>query len=289
VAQRDASLGNAMRLEFLSQNLSTDVKRLVEAALAQGWTVMPVNASEVNAFLQDASIHGAGVGQHFMGGEVNSIQSQSSNFTMIAPMYPLEVTAQATGGELVRQDQTFQRAIERAQSAYLLTYQVTRPADGSTRRLQVHCLRPDIQVRVPTAVVSGTPEGAAAARALRYLSDGEEHAELPVSLRLTEVREAGGEHAMGQLEVAVDLHGLMDLIERPGTGQVRLTIAVDMRDRPPFVHHGTSMLERSGDGETWYYSAPLKWPSDAVQLAVVVEELTSGAWGAAKLQLPDPD
>jgi hypothetical protein len=33
--------------------------------------------------------------------------------------------------------------------------------------------------------------------------------------------------------------------------------------------------------ETWDYQVPLRWPQGAATLAVTVEDLGSGAWGAA--------
>ncbi len=51
---------------------------------------------------------------------------------------------------------------------------------------------------------------------------------------------------------------------------------------------GTAIHGREGEvPESWVYSFPLEWPAaSGSSLAVMVEELASGLWGGAILELP---
>lgn len=107
-----------------------------------------------------------------------------------------------------------------------------------------------------------------------------------------------GEMASGELEVVAEL-ALGDedsettfavslvTAEAPASGaRWAITLLAPAVDQEPLIHH--SLVEWSQTAAAgWVYFARLAVPEDLQDAAVAVEDLTSGAWGAAMVDLTD--
>jgi hypothetical protein len=178
--QIDPVFAQSMRTEYPTLSLDTNVRELVEVALSYGWTVMPVNASKTT-FLRGADIDGSGKAQQMSGVSVNSIAAQAGDFRQVAPTYPLRVIAGATGGELVMNENQLETALYHTKAAYLVTYQVDRPADGRLHRLEIHCARPGLRLLGRSLAPSGSLRGVSATRARRLLAGEALEGNLPLA------------------------------------------------------------------------------------------------------------
>lgn len=305
VSQVDPFFGRSMRMEYTNRGLQQYVKQIIAVALGHGWTVMPVLSTQPTSFLYGSDVTGAGRVDHFTGVESTSIDSQESSFQTDSPGYPLAMVAEATGGEMVRRFEVLDTAITRVRSAYYLSYQVERPADGRIHLLQIQCSRPGAELHFARAVASGTLKSVATARGQRLLQTaaggvepGREDATaaqaleaagtMPVSLTLSNVREADRGVRIARLEVTADLGEMAELLAASGKGTMRVSVIVQVESRAPFAHHQEMPLVRTGSGNLWRFTTDLKWPDSAEQLAVVTEELSTGIWGAATIPLPEP-
>ncbi len=288
IGQVDQQLARMMRLEEAgARTLEPDLRRVVELALAAGWTIVPLNSAAPEAFLFGADVDGTSKVQHFNGVSPSQIDTQEHDFEMENPVYPLRLAAEATGGELVRSGDELAGAIGRVGSAYLLSYQVARPRDGTLHRLTVRCLRPEVSTRAQSAVPAGTPEGLAAERGRQLLAGEGERGELPSQLRLLHFRPGRGETRQGEVEVGVALATARSLLPDPGLARLRLTLVVDLADEAPFVHH-RELPFPAAEQEPWLHAFPVRVPPAARAVAVVVEELATGLWGAATAPIPPP-
>jgi len=61
-------------------------------------------------------------------------------------------------------------------------------------------------------------------------------------------------------------------------------VGVGTGDGPPFILHRIETVTTP----SWKYTVPLEWMGGGGRLAVVVEDLGSGAWGAVTKELPGP-
>ena len=75
-------------------------------------------------------------------------------------------------------------------------------------------------------------------------------------------------------------------LTRAGTPnlKVRVSVGISVENREPAFHHLLPELVAVGDGGSWLYRIPITFPHQAIRLAVVVEDLDSGAWGAEVAQ-----
>ncbi|MEJ2189296.1 MAG: hypothetical protein P8Y93_07720 [Acidobacteriota bacterium] len=282
--QIDPVFAQSMRTEYPTLSLDTNVRELVEVALSYGWTVMPVNASKTT-FLHGADIDGSGKAQQMSGVSVNSIAAQAGDFRQVAPTYPLRVIAGATGGELVLNENQLETALDHTKAAYLVTYQVDRPADGRLHRLEIRCSRPGLRLLGRSFAPSGSLRGVSATRARRLLAGAPIEGTLPVAAEVKNITKAKKGQRLGELEVVTDIGDLRKVLSPLGLGRMRVTVVVEIEDSAVFVNHQEMDLVWNEVGNRWVFSASLKWPKRATRLAVVVEELVSSTWGAEIVSL----
>ena len=282
--QLDPVFAQSMRTEYQTLSLEKNVRDLVEVALSYGWTVMPVNASKTT-FLHGADIDGSGKAQQMSGVSVNSIDAQAGDFRQVAPTYPLRVIAAGTGGELVLNENQLETALDHTKAAYLVTYQVDRPADGRLHRLEIRCTRPGLRLLGRGFAPSGSLRGVSATRARRLLAGEPIEGSLPVAAEVKNITKAKKGQRLGELEVVTDIGDLRQVLSPLGLGRMRVTVVVEIEDGAAFVNHQEMDLVWSEVGDRWVFSASLKWPKRATRLAVVVEELVSSTWGAEIVSL----
>lgn len=284
VSQIDPYMAAKMRTDYAALSLEADVRQIVEVALAYGWTVMPVNATR-STFAYGADVDGTGKSQHHMGVGAGSVAAQQSDFQQVAPNYPLQIMASATGGEMIASPDQFGPALDLISGAYHVTYQADRPADGRLHRLEIRCTRPGVRLRGRHYAASGSLRGVSSTRARRIL-DGEDIAGgLDISAAVVNVSRSSRKYHEGDLRVTAALGGLRATLSQLDLGEVRITLVVDVGRASPFISHQEFPVEWDEVQNIWEYSSGFRWPRNAHRVAVVVEELVTSTWGSAVVDL----
>jgi hypothetical protein len=278
---------------FLGQLLPTSTSPMVDtiSALlaARGWIAMPFS---LRGYTSAASRNLAGA--DLQGGFSQRAASRPSQ-NLIAqvalehPMDPLETYADATGGEVISSVGKIESALDHLSDLWLFTYQVDRPADGKAHRLKIRSRSKDVVVRTARIVSAGTPVEVAGTRALDALLARGTGGDLPIGLKIATGPDSkkGRKTRSGRLEVRVKLGDLPKVLEKMGSGEMRVTVAVWEQKTIPFVHHDQKPLEKAAiSGDVWAYSAPIEWPATATKYSVFVEELKTGASGSAIASFP---
>ncbi|HUF79288.1 MAG TPA: VWA domain-containing protein, partial [Thermoanaerobaculia bacterium] len=198
--------------------------------------------------------------------------------------------AAATGGELVGDPLQLADLLARLDRRWALSFPV---APGEPREVEV---RAAARGRAAGATlrasqwVGTVPPGSVAAMRVRRVLDGrlEEGGGLPVEAAFEAARAGVGE---GRLTVrvgspSVRLEGPEGAPEAGATGQtgtsLRATVGVAREGRDPLVFH--QIVERPGDPaeDESLLQLPVTLPAGAEsRVAVLVEELSTGRWGAA--------
>jgi hypothetical protein len=137
-------------------------------------------------------------------------------------------------------------------------------------------------------VIAAKSEEASAGRAVRELSAPKKLAKdaIPVTADVSPEERLDKGRTKGKLVVSADFAAIADALERVGPPRVRVTIAVEIPGKPPFVSHEDVTIDHSGEGTVWYYEAGITWPKEATRVSVTVEELGTGFAGGAVAALP---
>jgi hypothetical protein len=284
VEQIDPGLAAPLRTDYPTLSLEADVKQMIEVALSYGWTVLPVNSSAAD-FIYEAEIGGAGRVQHFQGVSGSAISTQTGDFSQVAPTYPLRIIARATGGEVIINDERFVRALDHIRGAYMVTYQVDRPADGRLHRLEIRCTRPGVKLRGRRYAASGSLRGVAVTRAQRFLAGEKIEGGLDMTAEVHNITNGAKGQRTGDLDVSADLRELRSVLSALDLGQMRVTVVVEIEHGSPFIHHQEIDLDWNQTGDMWQFGAGFKWPKRATRAGIVLEELVTSTWGAATITL----
>jgi len=277
----DASFGPA----------SEEIQRVLAA---HGWTVVPMAVGGLAAAdLADAAVAGRERYRQFAGSKYSiaggraytGTSGQGSLFT--SPLAPLVDLADATGGDLVVDERKLGDAVRGLGERYVVTYQLSDPPDGLVRDLEISVRRPGIRVDAPRYVAEVSPEAVAVLRARRLLEGAERTGDLPTVVESTR-GEAKGDTVPVRLRATVDLGPLDAVREKLSGTSVRATVAVLLPDGRVFVNHQAARQNLS-HLEDWHYDATLNVPTGSTLAALVVEELTTGAWGGGATSFPAGD
>ncbi len=216
---------------------------------------------------------------------------------LIKPEAPLELMADVTGGAVVTSEEQLAEAVRRLLGRFELTYRprasrlaLARELTQSPRggaglaQVSVRALRPGLTVRARRWVSIGLPPAVTAARLRRLLAGekAEEGLDVEAVLQLPTAEE--GQPSAGELDVRVRRREL----GRRGGGAAadlvdpafRITVAIaasggDAREYQEVVVGRTPL-----DSEVWRFLSPLELPADATEVAVLVEAIFDGIWGA---------
>ena len=205
------------------------------------------------------------------------------------PNEPLLTVADRTGGQVVSATEKLPQAIETVGGAYLVTFRSQAPADGATHPLEVASAAGDLRVRAPRAVLAAPPQAASAGAAVRALSAPPAAGSLPIQVTVVDIERAEKGRMRGHLEVSADLASIAEALETLGPGRVRVTVAVEHSKGAPFTQTEEADLDHSGDGTLWTYESAIVWPPEATRVAVMIEELKTGARGSGAAELPKGD
>ena len=90
---------------------------------------------------------------------------------------------------------------------------------------------------------------------------------------------------MAETTVTVAFDPIAPLFVEGGTRALRFSFAVLGKNGEPFIHH--QLTNAVGHLGGMYLDVPIRWSKTPVALAVVAEDLGSGAWGGAVVRFEE--
>ena len=255
---------------------------LARQLAAAGWTVVSMRGG-LNAEIASEAAMGSGnsVVANFMSGNGNT--GLPTRGLQLRPVEALVTFAEATGGDLVADTTKFGSTIDALANRITLTYQVSRPVDGVVRQIDIRPRREGLTVNAARYASSSTPELVATTRASSLLDDVQLEGDLPVTAKLQFEQGSRRESPKGVLEARVGLAAIAPVRAQLKDAAVRVTIGVAAGDEQPRIIHQlyndfdlTQLPEAT-------FTSPMQLPKNVDKVAVVIEELTTGAWGGALL------
>ncbi len=280
--QKDPSLGTAARAEFIRYNQAARVGSVGRELAAAGWMVVPVATRIAGQQRSSAEFSGGETFQSFMGvGDSNYLRAV--DFMLLDPLGSQQHLAEPSGGKVVLGGGGLKKLISESAGWYRLTYQVARAPDGVLHEVAVTSDRSEVSVESTGVVVSGTSEGRAAMRLRKLLDDPSAAGELPVRVDVGPARPTDGNVVEASLIASVELAPIAPLFSADGARALRFSIGVRSGPGVPFVSH--SVVTATGAVGGMQFEAPIQWSGDDAELAVVVEDLGSGAWGGTVSRL----
>jgi len=103
---------------------------------------------------------------------------------------------------------------------------------------------------------------------------------------VSEPRPAEHQKVIADLTVTVDFQPIAPLFVADGERVLRFSVAVRGDATEPYIHHqlGTAVGALGG----MHFEMPIEWAEkDPAEMAVIVEDLGSGAWGGTVSQIGD--
>ena len=194
---------------------------------------------------------------------------------LLEPLEPLGVLARETGGAVVRGSGGLADALAELGRRVRLTYQVAGLPDGELHALEARYRRGQRQLTYPGWARSSTPLSIAEARARRLLRGEPTGGELAVSAELL---------GNGEIRLSVALPAAEAGGENPET-TLRLTLGYGDPDAEPSLEH-RPLGSQTGRHQAWEYRIGVEAPEELTWLAVLVEDLNTGRWGARLIELP---
>ncbi len=284
---KEPSLAAAARAEFLRYNQATRVLSVGRELAAAGWMVVPVAIRVAGAMMSAAEFGGGDKFQAFLtDGNSEGGYLRAVDFMLLDPLGPQQHLAEASGGKVVMGGRGLDKLISESSGWYRLTYQVDRAPDGVLHEVAVTSNRSGVKVESTDVVVSGTSEGRAAMRLRTLLEDPTLIGELPVRVEIGEPRSGDGDMTIADMTVIVDFAPIAPLFAEDGKRVLRFSVAVRGDAGGISIHH--QLATAVGVVGGMRYEVPIQWkkkePSD---LAVVVEDLSSSAWGGTVEALRD--
>ena len=277
--QKDPSFAAAARAEFLRYNQATRVDAVGHELAAAGWLVVPMATRIAGSQRSAAEFSGGETFQSFMTDGVGAgAYIRDVEFMLMDPLGAQQHLAAPSGGKVVMGGRGLDRLIAESVGWYRLTYQVARAPDGALHEVAVTTNRPDTKVQSTGVVVSGTSEGRTALRLRKLLEDASESGELPVEVSVSDPRPAEKQKVIADLTVTVDFQPIAPLFVDEGERVLRFSVAVRGDKTEPYIHHqlGTAVGGLGG----MHFEMPIEWTQkDPAEMAVIVEDLGSGAWG----------
>lgn len=204
-----------------------------------------------------------------------------------APSAPLEQYARETGGVRVASVAQLPRVMDRLRNRIRLTYQVDREPDLAPRQVEVRAKRAGLSVTAPRWTSSSTSVAIMEVRALDLLENPEraEKGDLEVVAYAVPGESSGITERSGTLHARASLAPLKAVAGQIGATKVRLTVAFnEPGSLPSFVHNLMDVADL-GKLDAIEWSAPYTMPAASNMATVVVEELTTGAWGSVRVPL----
>lgn len=195
---------------------------------------------------------------------------------LASPASPLEVLAASTTGAVLRSGEELTEALTGLSRRVRLSYQVPGRVDGALHRVEVSCRRGKARLLAPSWARSATPAAVAAARVRRLLDDELLEGDLDLDAALRPTPEGGW-------RVVAELPDLGEV--RPEA--LRLSYGVGSPEGVSALEHLWITPQKDEVDGRWKFSAPVPAPSGEQGLAILVEHMDSGRWGAVVKELPE--
>ncbi len=197
----------------------------------------------------------------------------------------LRFLADSTGGSLVVDEAGLASVLNQISQALVVRAEITGVPDGAPRPIEIQYSTAREQFQAPQWAAVGTPLTLSEIRTLQTL----EEADLLVGpLSTVGIIRPDAEAAPRQdgfpgiMEVMTDL-GRIDR----GKAVFRISLLLIQTDGPPDTAHDLVSPGDLADADTWLYKNRLLVTESLAAGAVVVEDLTSGLWGSAPLELAE--
>ena len=279
VERMETQSSGAAREEFNRYRQTERVDQVGRDLAAAGWLVIPVATRTTGTASGSADTGGGDRFQQFLSAQPDAARTSRANFLLLDPIGSQRHLAAPSGGEVAMGADGLDRLISSSAGWYRLSYQIDRPPDGADHQLEISTSRPGTSIRSTSVIASETPEGAAAARVRRLLRGSTENSDLVVEIAVTEPRPTEGKKMTAEADVTVHLDAISALLVEGGRRNLRVSVGVLTGDSEVFILHRTETVD--GVVDVWGYEVPLQWPKGPATLAVVIEDLGSGAWGGA--------
>lgn len=277
VERMETQHAGSAREEFRRFGQAERVRRAGVDLAAAGWLVVPVAVRSVGSQTGAAEVGGGDRFQMFMSAQPDAIRTSYAQFLLLDPLGPQRRLAEPSGGEVVMGGEGLDRLMASSSGWYRLSYQIDRPADGADHALEVIAVRPGVEIRSTSRIASETLESEAAARVRRFLLGGHDSGELEVVIEVSGAERTADKQMLAEATITVDLEPIAPLMVESGRRSLRVSLGVQPEGAAPFITHRVESLD--GMVDSWRYRVPVQWPRGAARLAVVVEDLGTGAWG----------
>ncbi|MCP4200583.1 MAG: tetratricopeptide repeat protein [bacterium] len=189
---------------------------------------------------------------------------------LLEPLALQETLALETAGRTVLDSDALSEAVLSLERRARLTYQLSGWPQGSIHSLEVRLRDSELALRHPSRTRSGTPRTVAAALARRLAAHDQLEGELSVQ---------AGIDPKG-LVVELDRESLAERETQDRSIKLRLTVARARLDGLAAVTHERLEIAPRSDDEVWVYRMPLDELADEEWVAVIVEDIETGRWGA---------
>lgn len=273
----DPARRSAIQAGLAEPPLAARAAELARTAAALGWTVLPMPVGNERlpelGRLRTRSTREVPIGVVITPGRRKPKEEPATPELppLREPRAPLVTLAAETGGEILTDASTAAAAISRLRSRLWLRYETPAATDGRLRAVEVR--KTGSEERAKAARWSGppVPEAMAALRARRLLDGEEDLGELGVPAVLRRTDDPSGAVSW-VLEV------------RPEEPSIRrITVAVPSETGEGMIQRVLTPAELAEDG-AWRF--PVTLPAGAERVAVMFDDLESGAWGGRMLEVP---
>ncbi len=276
-----------LRAHLLNYSQGQATEDLAQGLAAAGWRAFVVSPSQWSDVFPGAASQ-SGRGKLY--GSSGSTTRSAPRSILMDPLGPWHLVAEQTGGGSFTDPGRAVEALREARGSFTLTYQVPRPAGGRPRRLEIRARRHDLTLRYPRWVVAGSALAIAEARARALLAGGSSAGELPVVVvsRVAEGADRTKGVQRGSLEARLPWTPILERAGVAVTSPLRVTVALGSPDGGVIVRSQEVHGRAESSQEGWVYEVQIDAPSGTKDVAIVVEHVQSGLWGAAKTQFAGP-
>ncbi|MGA7617058.1 MAG: hypothetical protein WBX15_17950 [Thermoanaerobaculia bacterium] len=279
--------------EYYSQVLGIDSIRTVRSTLEERSSAKP--NEDLSRFLSSSGWIAVPVAFGYLAQESPGSAAYSGHEKMVAflgnqnvgggagaafflhPLEPLRSYADATGGDVVTDPRKVPTVVSSLGQRWRLTYQVSRFGDTKLHRVEVRPTRAGLRVDAQKWVGFQPLEELAAARARAALEGRAERGDLDVRARIVSKFKPNAP----TVEVLTGFDALDALRPQLRSTTLRFTIAVDDRNGAPVVRTETREGVDLAVNRGLAWDPEIKVGPGARKIAIVVEELSTGAWGTA--------
>lgn len=253
---------------------------------ALGWAVFPIVSSEVGfSSIGSAAENGHSRWLAFARGASPSLNMSPFMFT--DPLGAWQEMARVTGGTVLSSARLVADSLRNLGGLAVLTYERTGEPVG--RAFSVEVRSRVTGKRLPASLwrAEGTPEELAALRGIQQLATNDSIGELKLNARMLDSQPAAD--GSRTITVAGSISAPSGTFGEIGTRRptLRLTVVPEAVGGQPKAQH--RIVESFGVGSTGAtFTAMIHVVAKVERVALVAEDLASGMWGGALVQLLEP-